>query len=195
MQVADKLISGGIQVPISPSYSPCDLRQIVSFLRSCFLICPWKIMWWEPRVTMKIRWHNVCKSAVSPRRCLCKVGDSHVCIPGWSCWAHLWWGASHLILHRCWSGSKKRPEVGSERARGASRGSCGPYLKKAQEGGYTLKRSPHHRPPASVPSCPIAPFLLPRSSFLGSHYEQLLMWFPRSLCPHTSMYIHPNPLF
>ena len=27
MQVADKLISGGIQVPISPSYSPCDLRQ------------------------------------------------------------------------------------------------------------------------------------------------------------------------
>ena len=78
MQAADKLISGGIQVPISPSYSPCDLRQIVSFLRSCFLICPWKIMWWEPRVTVKIQWHNVCKSAVSPRRCLCKGGDSRV---------------------------------------------------------------------------------------------------------------------
>ena len=109
MQAADKLISGGIQVPISPSYCPCDLRQMVSFLRSCFLICPWKIMWWEPRVTVKIRWHNVCRSAVSPRRCLFVKGRIHVCIPGWSCWAHLWWGASCLILLLEW----EQEETGS----------------------------------------------------------------------------------
>ena len=121
MQAADKLISGGIQVPISPSYSPCDLRQMVSFLRSCFLICPWKIMWWEPRVTVKIWWHNVCRSAVSPRRCLFVKGGIHVCIPGWSCWALLWSRTSRLILYRCCSGSRKRQEVGSESQRNQMR--------------------------------------------------------------------------
>lgn len=61
-----------IQVPISPSYSLCDLGHMGSFLWNCFLICPLRIMQPKPRV----RWHNVCKSDLSTCRCLCKGRDS-----------------------------------------------------------------------------------------------------------------------
>ena len=165
IQVADKLISGGIQVPISPSYSPCDLGQMVSFLRSCFLTCPWGIMWWAPRVTVKIRWHSVCRSAVSARKCVCKEG-THVCVTGWSCWALLWWGASLLILQRCWSGSKKDRKWGVSEPEEPAEAHVVHNWRKHKREGVHWKGSPHHRPPASVPSCPIPPFLLPRSSLL-----------------------------
>lgn len=87
---------------------------------------------------------------------------------------------------------QERQEVGSERARGASGGSVTEKSTKGRV--YTGKEvlTTGHllpSPPAPAPHscCPGLPSC-------GSHREQLLMWFPRSLCPQRSIWIHLNPL-
>lgn len=126
---------------------------------------------------------------------VCVKRGIHMCIPGWSCWAHLWWGASRLILHCCCSGSKKRQEVGSERAEEPAEAHVVHNSKKHKREALHWKGSPHHRPPASVPSCPIAPIpaarvFLPRQS----------LWAASEVVPQVplSTYRHiysPKPPF
>ena len=119
--MADKLISHTwIQVHISPSYSLCDLRQMDSSCRTCLLICPLGVSDLSPGLSWKsgdIMFAIVCCHHAS----VCVKRGIHMCIAGWSCWALLWPGTSHLIARCSCSGSKKRQNVGSEGARGLKR--------------------------------------------------------------------------